>query len=93
MCPVCNETTNEDINVHVEMCLRRNEGSNGTTANNHDDVDNDDDDDDESIDVEVESFEEYEWAGQTRIRASSMLEGGYSATGLWLELYFFFKFY
>lgn len=66
--------------------MRRNEGSNGTIQHDAGD-DDDDDDDDESIDVEVESFEEYEWAGQTRIRASSLLEGGYSAAGL-----FFFKF-
>lgn len=42
----------------------------------------DGDDDDESIDVEGEIYEEYEWAGQTRIRASSLLAGGYAATGL-----------
>ncbi|XP_064476837.1 E3 ubiquitin-protein ligase RNF220-like [Ornithodoros turicata] len=28
------------------------------------------------------TFEEYEWAGQTRIRATSMLEGGFQAAGL-----------
>lgn len=71
VCPVCSETIAEDINLHVELCLRRNENvSNGHCT-----------DDDESIDVEVESFEEYEWAGQTRIRVSSMLEGGYSSAG------------
>lgn len=42
----------------------------------------DDDDDDISIDVESEPFEEYEWAGQTRIRASSLLQGGYGAAGV-----------
>ncbi|XP_070563734.1 E3 ubiquitin-protein ligase Rnf220-like isoform X2 [Ptychodera flava] len=26
-------------------------------------------------------FEEYEWAGQTRVRVSTMLEGGYAASG------------
>lgn len=35
-----------------------------------------------SIDVGADSFSEYEWAGQTRIRASSLLLGGYGATGL-----------
>lgn len=69
-CPICNETTAEDINVHVEICLRRTEGSNNSAGS-----------DDESIDVEAESYDEYEWAGQTRIRASSMLEGGYSGAG------------
>lgn len=60
------------------MCLRRHERNNGnSSAANNDD----DDDDDISIDVEGESYEEYEWAGQTRVRASSLLEGGYSAAG------------
>lgn len=56
-----------------------------TTTNNEDvaiDDHDDDDDDDISIDVESESFEEYEWAGQTRIRAASLLQGGYSAVGI-----------
>lgn len=67
-CPICNETTAEDINVHVEICLRKTENNSIGS-------------DDESIDVEAESYEQYEWAGQTRIRASSMLEGGYSGAG------------
>lgn len=57
----------------MEFCLRKNERN----ATN----DDDDDDDDISIDVEGEAYEEYEWAGQTRIRASTLLEGGYTATG------------
>lgn len=72
VCPVCNEATTDDISLHVELCLRKHEngveGGGGSS-------------DDESIDVEAETFDEYEWAGQTRIRASSMLEGGYSAAG------------
>lgn len=67
VCPVCNETTSEDITLHVEMCLQKAEKQN----------DNDSDDD-----IDVEGFEEYEWAGQTRIRASSLLEGGYTSTGI-----------
>lgn len=30
----------------------------------------------------IELYEEYEWAGQKRIRVSSLLEGGYAALGL-----------
>lgn len=73
ICPICNERPNEDINVHVELCLRKseNEKTNGTPS-----------DDDESIDIEGESFDEYEWAGQKRIRAASLLQGGFSATGI-----------
>lgn len=68
VCPVCNERTNDDISVHVELCLRKNSDS----------------PDDENIDVEgdSESFEEYEWAGQQRIRASSLLVGGYQGAGV-----------
>ncbi|KAJ3156375.1 hypothetical protein HDU89_004157 [Geranomyces variabilis] len=41
------------------------------------------DDRSEQVDHEGEQdgWEEYEWAGQTRIRASAMLEGGYAASG------------
>lgn len=77
-CPVCNERIPDDINLHVELCLRRHERNNGSSSATNND---DDDEDDISIDVEGESYEEYEWAGQTRVRASSLLEGGYSAAG------------
>lgn len=50
-------------------------------------MDNDsDDDDNNSIDIVGDQFEEYEWAGQTRIRASSLLDGGYSAAGIYYIL-------
>lgn len=71
---MCNERVTGDLNIHVELCLRKNEKSNNGVAAS--------DDDDDSIDVEGESYEEYEWAGQTRIRASSLLEGGFSAAGI-----------
>lgn len=74
-CPVCNERVSEDLSIHVDNCLRRSEQSNGNTSIA------DYDTDDGEIDVEGESFEEYEWAGQTRIRPSSLLQGGYAATG------------
>ena len=35
------------------------------------------DDDDEPLDVEGDSYEEYEWAGQRRVRVTTMLEGGF----------------
>ncbi|XP_077393576.1 E3 ubiquitin-protein ligase RNF220a isoform X4 [Festucalex cinctus] len=40
--------------------------------------------DDDSADMDGDSgrgFEEYEWAGQKRIRATALLEGGFRATG------------
>lgn len=111
ICPVCNEYVSDDINIHVELCLRRSDNgrskphlngngpaaqsgapssnANQATSARHNGSndgggggDDDDDDDDISIDVESEPFEEYEWAGQTRIRASSLLQGGYGAAGI-----------
>lgn len=75
LCPVCNERVPDDLNAHVDECLRRSERSNGNTSAMEYDTD------DGEIDVEGESYEEYEWAGQTRIRTSSLLQGGYAATG------------
>lgn len=75
MCPICSERVPDDLDIHVELCLRRSERNNGSS--NATSVD----EDDITVDVEGEGYDEYEWAGQTRIRASSLLEGGYSATG------------
>uniref|UniRef100_A0A182QHG1 RING-type domain-containing protein n=1 Tax=Anopheles farauti TaxID=69004 RepID=A0A182QHG1_9DIPT len=75
VCPICNKMTLEDITLHVEACLRKSESQrNGaTTATNGSEDDDDDDDDDASIDVEGESFDVYEWAGQKRVRATALL--------------------
>ncbi|XP_013405989.1 E3 ubiquitin-protein ligase RNF220 isoform X1 [Lingula anatina] len=35
----------------------------------------------EVVDIEGDQFEEYEWAGQKRIRASSLLQGGMAGSG------------
>ncbi|KAK3930018.1 LOW QUALITY PROTEIN: E3 ubiquitin-protein ligase Rnf220 [Frankliniella fusca] len=71
-CPVCNERFQgsvEELNLHVEHCLRKNGGV---------------PEEDENVDVEGdgETFEEYEWAGQKRIRASTLLQGGYAGAGM-----------
>lgn len=79
MCPVCNVPIPGDINIHVESCLKRSERESG--ADDGINGTNSDEDENDSIDVEGEAYEEYEWAGQTRIRASSLLEGGFSAAG------------
>ncbi|XP_063707941.1 E3 ubiquitin-protein ligase Rnf220 [Culicoides brevitarsis] len=75
-CPVCNQRTTEDINIHVEKCLRK---SDPNSASNNGHISSDDE---STIDVDGESYEEYEWAGQTRIRAAGLLPGGYSAAGI-----------
>jgi hypothetical protein len=71
-CPVCNERVQgsvEELNSHVEMCLRKH----GAAP-----------DEDENVDVEGdnEMYEEYEWAGQRRIRATTLLVGGFAAAGM-----------
>ncbi|KAK3086533.1 hypothetical protein FSP39_019844 [Pinctada imbricata] len=71
ICPICTEKligTPEELNAHVELCLKR------RTENGNED---------EPVDVEGDSeqYEEYEWAGQTRIRVSTMLQGGYAGSG------------
>lgn len=60
LCPICNKETSEEITLHVEKCLRQTE-RNGNES-------------DESIDVEA--YEEYEWAGQSRVRITTLLPGG-----------------
>lgn len=61
----------EELNQHVERCLNKHNGNPDRQHGHHDD---------EEVDVEgdAETFEEYEWAGQRRVRASSMLLGGFS---------------
>ncbi|KAJ9584242.1 hypothetical protein L9F63_021421, partial [Diploptera punctata] len=71
-CPVCNDRVQgsvEELNSHVEMCLRKH----GAPP-----------EEDENVDVEgdTEMYEEYEWAGQRRIRATTLLVGGFAATGM-----------
>ena len=67
VCPVCNiKKTPEDITSHVKICLRRSEYNELNDSS------------EDEIDVEVEI---YEWAGQTRIKTSSLLVGGYSRAG------------
>lgn len=80
VCPVCNKSVLEEITTHVEACLRKNE-TNGSCGNGRT---NESDDDDASIDVEGESYEVYEWAGQTRVRATTMLNqsGAFPSTAV-----------
>ncbi|XP_007229370.1 E3 ubiquitin-protein ligase RNF220a isoform X6 [Astyanax mexicanus] len=71
VCPLCSaplEGTGEEMNRHVEECLLKREGA----------IEED------QADMEGENgtrFEEYEWCGQKRVRATSLLEGGFRGTG------------
>lgn len=79
-CPVCHEALRgspDELAEHVDLCLARTEYE---------------DDEDGDVDVDgteasgsgggsSESFDEYEWAGQIRLRATALLEGGFRAAG------------
>lgn len=88
---MCNRLTREDIHVHVEKCLSRSTDKrprpNNGSGQENGAIDDDSDDDEDSIDIvgdqhTGETYETYEWAGQTRIRTSSLLPGGYAGTGM-----------
>ncbi|XP_067329994.1 E3 ubiquitin-protein ligase RNF220a isoform X5 [Channa argus] len=72
VCPLCSTPlagSEEEMSRHVEQCLIQREGALC---------------DDDSADMDAENgrgFEEYEWAGQKRIRATALLEGGFRASG------------
>jgi len=68
-CPVCDasvEGTIEDLKEHFNACLRVRETN---TV------------EEDFIEVDDEDYEEYEWAGQRRIRSTSMFKGGLKAAG------------
>ncbi|XP_073844311.1 ring finger protein 220 [Musca autumnalis] len=74
-CPVCNVNFPQDeIQQHAEECLRRSNRTANGRSNSDDHSSNDDE--------PSEEYEEYEWAGQKRIRVSSLLQGGYAAIGI-----------
>jgi E3 ubiquitin-protein ligase RNF220/Zinc finger, C3HC4 type (RING finger) len=61
-CPICFKVITEDLQLHVELCLKKQESTS-----------------DES-DVDIDVGESYSWCGQTRIRATGLIEGSLSAT-------------
>ncbi|KAK2507994.1 hypothetical protein MC885_006625 [Smutsia gigantea] len=73
VCPLCNcplAGSEQEMSRHVERCLSKREGS--CMA------------EDDAVDIEHENsnrFEEYEWCGQKRIRATTLLEGGFRGSG------------
>ncbi|KAI8124681.1 Protein winged eye [Lucilia cuprina] len=78
-CPVCNLNFPQDeIQQHAEDCLRRSRRTANGRSNSDEHSSNDDDD----VGGGGEEYEEYEWAGQKRIRVSSLLQGGYAAIGI-----------
>ncbi len=65
-CPICFKVIlSEDLQVHAEICLRKQENR---TSDESDD--------------EIDVGETYSWCGQTRIRATSLVEGSLSSAGI-----------
>ena len=78
-CPVCQlEFDYVDLTDHIDICLRTykaNEDENETGV-----LGNEEDDDDIEVDG-MDGLETYTWAGQTRIRSSSLVDGGLRGAG------------
>ncbi|TPX62438.1 hypothetical protein SpCBS45565_g07030 [Spizellomyces sp. 'palustris'] len=66
MCGDVLPTDSEMVNRHIDQCLAAQMAGPATTS---DDTNG------------GQMWEEYEWAGQTRVRATAMLEGGLAASG------------
>ena len=63
---------------HIDICLRTykaNEDENESGL-----LDNEEDEDDIEVD-NIDGLETYTWAGQTRIRSSSLVDGGLRGAG------------
>ncbi|CAO0802995.1 unnamed protein product [Mucor circinelloides] len=82
----------EDINLHIDNCLS-NPAPTAMEESDHP-VEEEEDEEEEYVDdddaantntpaqqASPTSWEEYEWAGQVRVRASAMMEGGYGGAG------------
>ena len=76
-CPVCElQFDYVDLTDHIDICLRTYEtvpednGENGMT----------DEDNDVEIDA-IDGLETYTWAGQTRVRSTSLIDGGLRGAG------------
>lgn len=85
-CFICNERLYGDleaVNLHIDNCLSQ------PNREEHDDNEEDDiiDDDEDEVTATNQQqqpsngWEEYEWAGQVRVRATAMMEGGYGGAG------------
>jgi hypothetical protein len=65
-CPICSKVVIEDLQLHVELCLKSQQNSNSS---------------DES-EAEIDVGESYSWCGQTRIRATTLIDGTLSSAGV-----------
>ncbi|KAI8882084.1 hypothetical protein K501DRAFT_252054 [Backusella circina FSU 941] len=72
VCFICNQTLYGDldiINLHIDNCL-----ANPPTASSEHTIE-------DPSPSPASSWEQYEWAGEVRVRATAMMEGGYGGAG------------
>jgi hypothetical protein len=92
-CFICNEQLYGDleaVNLHIDNCLSNPNASNTQEEEQEEeeaDMDYSDNDDQPNTASptaaasQSSGWEEYEWAGQRRVRATAMMEGGYGGAG------------
>ncbi|KAG2180018.1 hypothetical protein INT43_003805, partial [Umbelopsis isabellina] len=90
-CFICNQVLSgdtESINLHIDGCLARMNfegGQEEVALPTHNEVTTQEQSSGDGEAAEALSaaeWEEYEWAGQRRVRATAMLEGGYGGVGM-----------
>lgn len=80
----------EDINLHIDSCLSN--PASVSMQESEQEIEEEEEyiDDSDNVNDNIETpvqestpaaWEEYEWAGQVRVRASAMMEGGYGGAG------------
>lgn len=89
-CFICNERLYGDleaVNLHIDNCLSNPNASNMQEEEEEEaDIDYSDNDQSNTVSPaaatpQSSGWEEYEWAGQRRVRATAMMEGGYGGAG------------
>ncbi|CAO3696327.1 unnamed protein product [Umbelopsis ramanniana] len=89
-CFICNQVLSgdtESVNLHIDGCLARvnSEDNDGSSMNHEATLKSSASptiDDGEGDLTPEAAWEEYEWAGQRRVRATAMFEGGYGGAGM-----------
>ncbi|KAI9299837.1 hypothetical protein BJ944DRAFT_253558 [Cunninghamella echinulata] len=82
-CFICNQALHGDsdsINLHIDQCLinidNNNQSTSEITSSSNSNNDNNNIGNNNNMD-HSNQWDEYEWAGQVRVRATSLMEGGY----------------
>ncbi|CAO3648047.1 unnamed protein product [Cunninghamella echinulata] len=87
-CFICNQALHGDsdsINLHIDQCLINMDNNNQSTSSDitsssNNNSNNNNNNNSNSMD-HSNQWDEYEWAGQVRVRATSLMEGGYGGAG------------